>query len=372
MLNTKLLFNLLLHPNKGLTLSLEVWQDTIFVLREAKLLASLYHAAKRNGCYNEYPDFAKRHLFSAQVYAARQAQQIRFESAELLRLFEQIKVEAIFLKGAGYTLRDSLNSQGRVCSDIDVLVKKTDLSKAESHLKANRWQSEQLNDYDEKYYREWAHEVPPLFQINRATVLDMHHNVYLPISGRSPNIDLFLSATQATQNGCLVFSPATSIMHSIIHLFTNEDSSSWLRDLLDITLLIQEYDSPALWQEIIDLGQQTDFQFEVYSCFKALEHYSDLALPEIAQQFMQCYLPSKGQTWLLKHAILPAFAIEHSSVLTRKIRWAKTIVYYRGHWMKMPLGVLAKHFVIKSFMSIRDQIVGKYHFDPKLPQNPNW
>lgn len=372
MLNTQFLYTLLVNPKLGLTLSLHEWQNVIFVLREAKLLGSLYHTAKQASCYDDYPDYAQKHLFSAQIYAQRQAQQITFESLEIRALLEQVGVTAVFLKGAGYTLRNSLNGRGRVCSDIDILVTKENLPKAERHLKSNRWQSEQLNDYDEKYYRQWAHEIPPLFQINRATVLDMHHNVYLPISGRSPDIDLFLDSRDKTESGCFVLNPRLSLLHSIIHLFTNEDSSSWMRDLFDIYLLAKEFNDDNLWEDIIELGNKTNFQFEVYCCLKALEYYSLMTLDRTSKKFIEGFEVTKRQSWILENAILPAFCPEHSLLMTNKISRAKNLVYLRGHWIKMPLGVLIKHFTFKSFFAVRDQIVGKHHFDPKLPDNPNW
>nr|WP_252729390.1 nucleotidyltransferase family protein [Aliiglaciecola lipolytica] len=374
MLNTKLLYQILLNPSRGLNLALTDWQNVIFILREGKLLASLYHAAKRDGCYDAYPHFVKRHLYSAYVYANRQAQQIFFEANEFRLLLEQVGITAVFLKGAGYTLRNSLNSYGRVCSDIDVLVNKNDLTAAEAHVKKNRWQSETLNDYDEKYYRDWAHEIPPLIHINRATVVDMHHNLYPPISGRAINIKKFISSRQKMQSGCFVLEPATTVMHSIIHMFANEDSSSWMRDLYDIILLIKENESVEFWKVLMESSQQTDFdfEFEFVCCIKALQHYSNLNIPTDVVSYINDYRLTKLQRWLIQNAILPSIAPEHSLVMSSKIKWAKTIVYFRGHWIKMPFAVLCKHFAFKSFFAIRDQIMGKHHFDPKLPQNPNW
>jgi hypothetical protein len=372
MLNVKSLFTLLLSPQVGMTYPISQWVDTLFVLREAKLLATLYHSAKRDGCLFDYPEYVQKHLFSAQVYASCQAQQIRFEAAELSHLFEQIGVTALFLKGAAYTLRDSVNSHGRICSDLDVLINQADIPIAEEHLRLNRWKSEVLDDYDEKYYREWAHEIPPLVHLNRGTVIDLHHNLYLPISGRTVAVNEFMSTKQKTQSGCFVLDPSATVMHSIIHMFANEDSSSWMRDLIDITFLIKEFEGQIFWQKLLDLVQKTDFEFEFVCCLHALLYYTDINLPKNVQAFLLAFPFSRGQKWLLKHTILPAISPEHDLILTTRIRFAKKIVYLRGHWIKMPPLVLLKHFAIKSFLAARDQIMGKHHFDPQLPKNPQW
>lgn len=366
------LYQLMLKPKSGTELSLQQWQDAVFILREAKVLGSLYHAAIRNNCFDSYPKAVQRHIYSAHVYAKRQATQIGYEAKELQKLFEQVDVTAIFLKGAGYTLRHSVNGFGRVCSDLDVLVTKQDLTKAETHLKSNRWRSEELSDYDEKYYREWAHEVPPMFQINRATVLDMHHNIYPPISGRAPSVEQFFDSREQTESGCFVLDPACTILHSAVHMFTNEDSSSWMRDLLDIILLLEEFGDEDTWQKLMKLALDINFAAELAFCIAAVKYYSNLELPNAADEFISDQKFNFLQTWLMETVFINAIVPEHDSVNKFKNRLAKQVVYFRGHWIKMPVPILIKHFAIKSFLAIRDKVLGKHHFDPKLPQNPNW
>lgn len=372
LINTLDLFKLMLEPKTGLNLSLKQWQEAVFILREAKVLGSLYHSAVKHECFSQYPSEVQRHLFSAHVYAKRQADQIEYEAKELNQLFQQVDVQAIFLKGAAYTLRGSFNGLGRVCSDLDVLVDKSDLAKAEAHLKSNRWRSESLNDYDEKYYREWAHEIPPLFQINRATVVDMHHNIYPPISGRAPSVETFFDSKQLTETGCFVLDPACTILHSLVHMFTNEDSSSWMRDLLDICLLIEEFGDQDCWTKLIELAIETKFTSELASCITVISYYSKIDIPQQAKDFVSNQKLGFTDKFLMNTIFVNAIVPEHEAVNKFKNRMAKQVVYLRGHWQKMPFPILIKHFAIKSFLGLRDKLIGKHHFDPKLPQNPNW
>ena len=296
MLNTRRLFTLILQPESGLDFSLKNWEDCLFVLREAKLLATLYHSAKRKNCFDQYPEFAQKHLLSAYTYAAQQKLQVKFEAAELRELFEEIGVTALFLKGAGYALRDSLNSEGRICSDLDILVNKSDLEKAESHLRENLWIPEALDEYDEKYYREWAHEIPPMMHLNRGTVIDMHHNLYLPISGRAVDVAEFMSTREKTQSGCFVLEPSATVMHSIIHMFANEDSSSWMRDLVDLYMLIQEFESNDFWNKLLGYAQKTQFEFEFVSCMYSLTYYTNIKLPKAVQAYLITFPLNRWQT----------------------------------------------------------------------------
>jgi len=45
------------------------------------------------------------------------------------------------------------------------------------------WVSGHRSAYDQRYYRKWMHEIPPMTHIRRQTVLDLHHNI-LPETAR--------------------------------------------------------------------------------------------------------------------------------------------------------------------------------------------
>ena len=42
--------------------------------------------------------------------------------------------------------------------------------------------------YDQRYYREWMHELPPLLHVRRQTALDVHHAI-APETARGSAID---------------------------------------------------------------------------------------------------------------------------------------------------------------------------------------
>lgn len=358
---------ILCDPAQAVGWEMNVWQSAILVLREEKLLASVYHLAVEAGVYQQYPKFAQRHLYSANIYADRQAKQIEYEALLLNKLLAPHDITPVFLKGANYTLRQSKNSLGRICSDIDVLVEKSQINQCETLLLNQNWQSESLTDYDEKYYRQWAHEIPPLIHPFRGTVLDVHHNLYLPISGRSPDIKLFLSELSTTANGSSVLLPPQTVMHSIIHLFMNEDFSSGLRDLFDIYLLLQQYGDEQCWSELISVAEKTGFVVELHYCLNALASIFSYKCPTLAEQyFAEVKLTFMHKFW--SHTIfINAILSQHPLVSTRKHKIAAAVAYFRGHWVKMPKWVLCKHFVVKTYKQFLDQVLGKHQLDAKQP-----
>ncbi|WP_299084332.1 nucleotidyltransferase family protein [uncultured Paraglaciecola sp.] len=358
----KQLVSLLCNADLGINYSETEWSECILILREAKLLGRLYYQAVNQGCYKKYPEFVQRHLYSASVHAKRQAHQVVFEAELITRTLAKIGVTPTFLKGASYTLRNSGNSLGRICSDIDLLVAKEELEKVEAHLKTKLWRSEELSEYDDKYYREWAHEIPPMFHPIRNTVLDIHHNLYLPISGRSPNISLFLQHVSYVGSGVRVLNEPVTVLHSIIHLFMNEDFTNAFRDLLDIHLLIEQYENPEFWKKLCYVSDSSGFGRELYYCLSLRGSIFLYPQPECFEA-----LQSKYKNWrtdfFIKHVLSHAITPKHSLLDNYQTKNGRFLVFLRGHYLKMPLSVLIKHLTIKSLTGMVDSLFGKHFLE---------
>jgi hypothetical protein len=229
-------------------------------------------------------------------------------------------------------------------------------------LKSALWQSEKLSDYDDKYYRTWAHEIPPLFHVVRDTVLDVHHNLYLPISGRSPKVELFLANNTVCENGCYVLGPAESVLHSIIHLFMNEDFTNAFRDLFDLHLLIHEYQSKEFWQQLLSLAQETKFEKELYYCLALLINIYGVEKQPIFEALESKY-DSKANRFFIQHILFNAITPKHSLIDYFCAKLARSLVFLKGHWLKMPFHILITHLAIKSYLGTVGFIFGKHFLD---------
>jgi len=91
--------------------------------------------------------------------------------------------EIILLKGAAYLEAGLPCSQGRTLSDLDLLVRREELPRIEKTLQEAGWESDTEEEYDQRYYREWMHEIPPLKHRFRGLEVDIHHNL-LALTGR--------------------------------------------------------------------------------------------------------------------------------------------------------------------------------------------
>ncbi len=354
--------NLVFH-NEIPTVELKQWENIIHVLREVNLLAACYFQLENEDKLKSLPFFAFKHMKSAAVYSSRQSEQVTFECKLLQKTLDAENIPSVFLKGASYTLRKSKNSEGRVYSDIDLLVAKNDILKAEEAFSKHAWCTKKVSEYDNKYYREWSHEIPPMFNMHRGTVLDLHHNILLPISGREVNVEVITENCQLVDGSYTVLSYAATILHSIVHLIISEDVSNGYRDILDITILIKENNSPEFWQEIASLSSKLGFNNELYLALSLSEKYANIAIPNDVWQSFNKQKNNSKLNFLLNHVYYFALQPHSPAIQTLKHKIAITVVYFLGHLQKMPLKILIPHLFTKSFFSIRDKIFGKHHFD---------
>jgi hypothetical protein len=339
------------------------WQCIINLLREVNLLASCYFSFKRAHKLALLPHFALKHFTAASVYSTRQAIQVTYESQLLVQILAKVDITPVFLKGASYTLRDSINASGRVYSDIDVLVNKEQISLAEKTLSKHGWHTKTVNEYDDKYYRQWSHEIPPMFNIHRGTVLDLHHNILLPISGRHVDVKILTQNLLTFNENYAVLSPEATVIHSVVHLIINEDVANGYRDILDIVRFIEENASDEFWHKLVNLSQSLGFHNELYIALTIANKYSSIPIPaNVILSFAQ-QQKSFRLNMLVNHIYYWALQPHSPTIQTKQHKMAIIAVYILGHLKKMPLKVLLPHLTTKLFFSIRAGIFGKHHFD---------
>ena len=328
--------------------------------RKAGLLASIAIQLQQDeACWRTLDEGIRRHLHSALIYSQRQHQQIRHEMNLLQTILVPTPFRCYFLKGAGYVVRGDNIHGGRIMSDIDVLVERRHLNNVEALLKQHRWVGKQVSDYDDKYYREWAHEIPPMLNVERNTTLDLHHNLVPPVSNRMPDASWFTQDAIAISDNIYVLRPAATLLHSAVHLIMNEEFHHGLRDLADIHKMLLAYDGDAFWDDLLSLARQAKFQQEL---LYTLQLHAQIwptttnAKTVISQLQQDVTSPSHG-FWLQAYrwAIVPEIE-ELDSV---KSRAARFLCFLRGHSQKMPLPILIRHLSFKTYLQFKQKVLGQ-------------
>lgn len=357
-ITTTVVTSCILEPTNALSLLPMQLADLILILRSEKLLARFALRAKETLVLNEFPANIRRQLCNAIDLAAIQRNQVQSEAALLKTELARFSDVCIFLKGAAYTLAGLKCSQGRTYSDIDILTLKESLSTIEKRMLFSGWISQPISNYDQKYYRQWAHEIPPLIHAKRKTVIDVHHNLVPPVSGRAPDISHFLQQIES-RNGFDVLSPAGMVLHSAIHLVFNEDFSSSYRDMFDIHFLIEECQSSAFWQALYELAQKSGFENDLFLALRYTQQYIGTSLPDEVNA-LTSYGPLRLR--FLDSTVGIALAPKHALCHVDNRGLASFFAYCRGHILKMPMHILIYHTVVKSTRALFESVFGKHVF----------
>ena len=117
------------------------------------------------------------------------------------------------------------------------------------------WASMHLDKYDQRYYRTWMHELPPMRHVKRLTVIDVHHAIVPETAAIRPDPGKLCAAACPVEKeqGICVLAPVDMVLHSAVHLFHDGEFENGLRDLIDIQRLLNHFGhTPSFWDSLVE------------------------------------------------------------------------------------------------------------------------
>lgn len=331
--------------------------DWTLLLRQAaiaNLTACLYYLAEEHGMLERIPAEAREHLAWSRALGERHAQAVRFEIREIGRALAATGVPLVFLKGAAYALAQLPPAHGRLFSDIDILVPQERLGEVEAALMLHGWAGNHLDEYDQRYYREWMHEIPPMQHVRRQSLIDVHHAI-LPRTAAAHPDPAKLRAAATPVGGAAVFAPEDMVLHSAVHLFYDGELDHGLRDLLDIHRLLLRFGAePGFWERLPRRAAELELGRPL---FYALRYAQELLLTPVPDAAVDAARAAGAPNPLLlalmdqlfRRALLPT----HASCGDWFTGGARFLLYIRANWLRMPPLLLARHLFHKAFITPR-------------------
>lgn len=321
-----LLARALRDPASVVALDAAGWTGLLAAARAEQLIGTLAHRVAGLAI----PGAARRILADARAAVEQGRLAALWEAEMARRALAASDMPVVLLKGTAFVASGLSAGVGRQIGDLDILVPRDRIDEAEAALIAAGWEWVKPDPYDDDYYRRWMHELPPLIHRERDRMIDVHHTI-LPLTARiTPDAGALIASAQRLDNGLFVLPPEGMLVHAAAHLFADGDLSGGLRNLWDIHCLLGEFGDAAFDARLNACAAHHGLSLEVARAVRlAAELFgSGAALSRVDRLYRRRLLARDG--WGRPTRKLTEFAF-----------------YLRGHWLRMPPLMLARHLWTK-------------------------
>ncbi len=289
------------------------------------------------------PPAAARLLADARASAEDGRTAALWEAEMARRALAPLGLPVVLLKGTAYVAAGLRAGVGRSIGDLDILVPRERIDEVEAALLAAGWEWVKPDPYDDAYYRRWMHELPPLIHRTRDRMIDVHHTI-LPLTARITPKPAWMIADSLELNGGLsVLSREDMVMHSATHLIADGDMSGGLRNLWDIDCLCREFadDDARFYLSLYESSWEHGLLKPVLRAL-SLAHQC-FGTPIVGYiEPIRVAAPKRRSDALYLRRLL---ARDGWGRATRP--FTRLAFYLRGHALRMPPAMLARHLWTK-------------------------
>ncbi len=346
-----LLIDVLAARRRVIELDYEQSGQLIRQARSSALLGTLCLLLEQEHLLEQIPPTVRRHFTSAGVVYNKQTRDLAYEIKWLKKALEAANEQLVLLKGAAYLQAGLPVSLGRSLSDIDILVPFERVGDAERSLNDFGWLSAKQDEYNERYYRRWMHEIPPMGHPKRGSTVDLHHTILPPTAKPNVNASLLFDELVEVQPRVFTLSPRDMVIHSATHLFHEGEFHHGLRDLWDLDRMLRDFPDKdaSFWETLVPRARELDL---LDSLFHGLTYTQQVFNTPVPAAVMQ-----QASSWhrrlrkpLMDFLFRRAFRPDQPECRLPLTGLALSLLYIRSHYLRMPLHLLVPHLARKAWM----------------------
>ena len=333
--------------------SMADWDLLVRQARTAGLLARVRHVLDQHKLLDCIPNEARWHFDAAATLADKQQLAVRWEVAQIRQALAELALPVIVLKGGAYVMAQLPAATGRLFNDIDILVPRDQLGPVEAALMLAGWNATGLSEYDQRYYRRWMHEIPPMQHVKRATVIDVHHAILPDTARYHPDSAKLRSRAVAVEGlpGVYVLATEDRILHSATHLFHDGELPHGLRDLTDLDLLLRDAAVDAdFWPRLTARADELQLGRSLFYALRYVRHFLDTPIPDSVFSALHAVTPNRITLALMDSIFTRVLAPAHASCADAYTPAARLAAFVRAHWLRMPAYLLIPHLFHKAFI----------------------
>ncbi|WP_022681334.1 nucleotidyltransferase domain-containing protein [Sphingobium bisphenolivorans] len=321
-MNALPLVRALREPASAATLDVPGWNALIAMARAERLIGTLaFRLADQ-----PLPPAMQPILADARIDAERESRQALWEADRAAEAIKPLGLPLLLLKGTAYAAAGLKAGEGRFIGDLDILVPRASMPAVERSLLDAGWEWVKSDPYDDAYYRQWMHELPPLIHSSRDRMIDVHHTI-LPLTARQrPDAEAIMAEAVPITGQLSMLSAEDRICHAAAHLLADGDLAGGLRNLWDIHCLLKDVDAEGLEE-------------------RARRHG---LLPHVRQaRRLAEALYGAGARLTPWDRLVRARLLARDGWGRETHKLLRFGFYLRSHWLRMPPAMLARHLWTK-------------------------
>ncbi len=347
------LFQLWSDPRSAAGLSPAAWNEVLMAARGERIVARLGYRIEDAGAFDDCPAAVQDMLIGARPYNDMLHSRALRELRHLRLALEPLDTDLILLKGGAYLAAGLPLARGRPLRDLDVLVHRGQIEAVETQMVSRGWESQIEDDYDQRYYRDWMHEIPPLRHVERGWEVDVHHTL-LPLTSRlHPDAELFWESSVPLEGmePVRVLCPADMVLHTAAHLFYDGEVRGGLGDLLDIDALLRHFAvDDGFWGDLLGRAGRLQLGRPLHYALGFAHRLLRTPIPrhvrqEAGERFGPGWAADRVMTRLVGRVLRPG-----STGATPVSDW---LLFVRSHWLRMPPRILIPHLTRKAIRRLR-------------------
>ena len=325
-------------------LSEQDWSLMFSEARQAGLLNRLSASLRKAGRAEiQYPEYLHKHVLATSIQTDAFQRDVHRELGHIQQALSELHAPVLLLKGASYLLLGLPAAMGRIFTDIDILVPRQYLPSAEAFLMLGGWSTGKLEPYDQRYYREWSHEIPPMTHLRRGTTIDLHHSLVMPTCRIHVDSEKMVrDAVPVDPKGFWWrLRDEDILLHAASHLILNSEFDRGLRDIWDIDFLFRHFVScsASFPERLLERSEEIGLA-------KVIRQALFLAKRIFGTQVPDQLLPEKHGLFL--RLVACAASTRHPDTRSNWQGIVDALLMYREMYMRLPNHLLAVHFVHKA------------------------
>ncbi|MCA0240737.1 MAG: nucleotidyltransferase family protein [Proteobacteria bacterium] len=337
---------LLAEPQRAVDATLAEWQQTVRLARRLRLLGRVAEAVDAAGLLDRLPAPVQQHLLAELRASRHRVRALVWTAEHVSQVLAGAAYPRVLLKGAAYLAQQLPIAAGRLPSDLDILVPRDAVADAQRRLQAHGWQEVELDAHDQRFYRDYSHEVPPMRHPQFRLELDLHHTILPPVARTRVDAALLLARVQPSGwPRWQVLCPVDQILHSAAHLFLDAELRDRLRDLVDLDGLMRHgAQRPGFWPELLDRSRELGLDEPLALAVEYTSNWLQTPVPASTLRSLRQRGPGAvRRAWLLPLLDTVLTPADPDALPARSQDLAATLLLARYQLQRLPLHLLLPH-----------------------------